>query len=155
LSVDGFELLPEPVQAALQQSRLQSVFIEAARLAADARLNASTTKAIIRDANAAASEADARALIDQERQARAADITTMAAGFKRPRCRSASAAPHLAALMKYKASDFTDVPPDKVADAIIRMEHVHAQLGVALAQFRHAALMPVGVAESHGLGTAA
>ena len=106
-------------------------------------------------ANAAASEAEALTLIAHERQARAADITMMAAGFRPPRRRSATAAPHLAALMKYEASDFTDVPPEKVPDAIIRMERLHKQLGVALTQLRKAALMPLGMAESQDLGGAA
>ena len=152
LSVDGFGLLPELVQAALQQARMQSVFVEAARLAGDARLNASTTKAIVRDANAAGSEAAALMLIAGEREARAADITTMASGFKPPRRRSASAAPHLAALMKFEASDFSDVASDKVPDAITRIERLHTELGIALAQLQQAALVPVGADSSNNHG---
>jgi ParB-like chromosome segregation protein Spo0J len=152
LSVDSFELLPEPVQAALQQTRMQSVFVEAATLAGDARLNASTTKALVRDANAAASEAAAVVLIAREREARAADITTIASGFKPRRHRSASAAPHLAALMKYAASDFSDVPSDKVPDALTRMERLHTELGTALSQLRQVALVPAEVTRSHNGG---
>jgi hypothetical protein len=137
--VDGFGLLPDSVQAALQQCRLQSVFAEVTTLAFDARLNAATTKAIVRDANSAASEDEARGIIAAERKARAADISCLAAGFKVQRRRGASAAPHLAALMKYQASDFTDVPPEKVPDAIHRMERLYAALGMALAQLREAA----------------
>jgi hypothetical protein len=84
-------------------------------------------------------------LIAREREARAADITTIAAGFKPAARRSARAAPHLAALMRYEASDFSDVPPEKVPDAIMRMERLHTQLGLALTQLRQAALVPVGV----------
>lgn len=155
LPVDGFDLLPEPVQIALQQIRLQSVFIETARLAADARLNASTTKAIVRDANAAASEPEALTMIARARAARAADITTMATGFKRPRRRSASAAPHLAALMKYESSDFADVSPEKVPDAIIRIERLHTQLGAALAQLRLADAVRPGTVGPQELSDAA
>jgi ParB-like chromosome segregation protein Spo0J len=154
VSVDGFELLPEMVQAALQQARMQSVFVEAARLAGDARLNASTTKAIVRDANAAGPEAAALMLIASEREARSADITTMASGFKPPRRRSASAAPHLAALMKFEAGDFSDVPSDKVLDAITRIERLHTELGIALAQLQRAALVTVGASASNNGGGA-
>lgn len=154
LPADGFELLPESVQAALQQTRMQSVFVQAARLASDARLNASTTKAIVRDSNVASSEAAALMLVAREREARVADITTIASGFSPRRHRSAAAAPHLAALMKYAASDFSDVPPDKVVDAMARMERLHTELGLALGKLRQAAPAPAVVAGSHNGGAA-
>jgi hypothetical protein len=141
---DHFELLPEGVQAALQQSRLRPVFVEAARLASDAHMTTSAIRFIVREANAAGSEREALMLLAAHREARAADIKTIRAGFKAPRPRSAGAAPHLAALMKYEASDLTDIPPDKIPDAIARMEKLHTQLGAALAQLRDSLLMPVG-----------
>jgi ParB-like chromosome segregation protein Spo0J len=141
---DRFRLLPEAVQAALQQVRMQSVFVEAVRLAIDAQLNVSTAKTIVREVNMAASEAEALLLIAEARQARAADITTMATGFKPLRRRSMSAAPHLAALMRFEASDLSDVAPERAPDAIARMERLYAQLGLALAQLRQTALMSTG-----------
>ena len=72
---DQFELLPEAVQAALQQVRMQAVFAEAARLAIDARLNTSTTKAIVKQTNAAPSEAEA--LLWSPRNARHARQTSV------------------------------------------------------------------------------
>jgi hypothetical protein len=149
---DQFELLPETVQAVLQQIRMQAVFIEAARLAIDARLNASTAKGLARDANTATSEAEALLLIAEARQARTADISTMAAGFRPARRRSVSAAPHLAALMRFEASDLSDVAPDKVPDAIARMERLHTQLGVALTRLRGTTFVPAGAAGSHHAG---
>ena len=155
VSVERFELVPETVQAALQLSRLHSVFVEAARLAIDAHLTASVTKSIVREANAAASEAEALVVLAAERDARVADISTSGAGFKVQRRRSVGAAPHLAALMKYKASDFTDISPEKVPDTIARMERLHAQLGTALAQLRQSALAPISAAAPRELGDAA
>ncbi|HTX09787.1 MAG TPA: hypothetical protein VME22_14295 [Solirubrobacteraceae bacterium] len=142
--LEQYELLPETVQAVLSQIRMQSVFIEATRLAIDARLNTTSTKEIVRDVNAATSEAEALLLIADARDARAADIATMATGFKPTRRRSLSAAPHLAALMRLEADDFVDVAPDKIADAIARMERVHAQLGLALTQLRGNSLVGAG-----------
>lgn len=142
--LEQYELLPETVQAALSQIRMQSVFVEATRLAIDARLNMTSTKRIVRDVKAAKSEAEALLLIAEARDARAADIATMASGFKPIRRRSLTAAPHLAALMRLKADDFVDVAPDKVADAIVRMEQVHAQLGLALTQLRENSLVGAG-----------
>jgi ParB-like chromosome segregation protein Spo0J len=145
--LEPFELLPEPVQASIAQIRMQSVFVEAARLAIDARLSTSVAKNIVRDANAATSEADALLLIAEERQARTADISILASGFKPSRRRSVSAAPHLAALMRYGASDFTDVAPEKMPDAIARMKHLHSELGLALSRLRESELATVGATE--------
>lgn len=145
---DRFELLPEAVQAALQQIRMQSVFVDAARLAIDSQLNGSTTKMIVRDVNTANSEAEALLLVANARAARAADITTMANGFKPARRRSARAAPHLAALLRFEASDLIDVAPDKVPDAIVRMERLHERLGRALSHLRQA--VPVSSGASAG-----
>jgi hypothetical protein len=154
LSVDRFEILPEAVQAVLQQSRLQAAFVEATRLAIDARMTASTTRSIVRQANAATSEVEALKLLAGERAARSADIKSFGAGFKAPRRRSAAAAPHLAALMKYEASDFTDVSREKIPGAIARMEMLHSRLGTALAELRQSVLVPVGTAAPHEVGDA-
>lgn len=152
---DRFELLPEAVQAALQQVRMQAVFVETARLAIDARLNTSTTKAIVKQTNAAPSEAEALLVVAQAREARAADISVSASGFKPARRRSVSAAPHLAALMRYEANDFSDVAPEKVPDAIARMDRLHTQLGLALTRLRERPLVPAGTNGAHGAGDAA
>lgn len=139
-----FELLPEAVQAALEQVRMQSAFVEAARLAIDAQLNTSTMRTLVSEVNTARSEAEALLLIAKARSAHAADIATMASGFKPARRRSVGAAPHLAALMRYEASDFSDLPPEKVPAAIARMERLHTQLGLALSRLRQTALVPTG-----------
>jgi hypothetical protein len=152
---DRFEQLAEPVQATLQKIRLQSVFVEASRLAIDAQLSTMVTKAIVKEANAAASEDEALALIDKEREARAADISALGAGFTPARRRAATIAPHLAALMRCDVSDFTDVAPDKIPDAITRIEQVHAQLGIALEELRGTALVPVGAGVFNGDGNVA
>jgi len=142
--LEQYALLPETLQAVLSLIRMQSVFVEATRLAIDAQLNATSTKGIVRDVNAATSEAEALLLIAEARDARAADIGTTASGFKPTRRRSLTAAPHLAALMRLEADDFVDVAPDKVPDAIARMERVHAQLGLALTQLRENSLVGAG-----------
>jgi ParB-like chromosome segregation protein Spo0J len=149
---DQFEQLPEPVRAALQKIRLQSVFVAGARLAIDARLTTAVIKGIVREVNAAGSEDEALALIDDEGEARAADIAALAAGFQPARRRSASAAGHLAALVRLEASDLADVAPEKIPVAISRMEQVHAQLGIALRTLRSAELIPAGAGavDHHG-----
>ena len=147
---EKYELLPETVQAALSQIRMQSVFVESARLAIEAQLNMIATKGIVRDVNAAASEAEALLVIAKARDALAADIATMASGFKPTRRRSLTAAPHLAALMRLKADDFTDLAPDKIPDAITRMERVHAQLGLALTQLRECSILGAGTSLGGG-----
>ena len=82
ISIDRFAVLPEAVQAGLLQCRLQSVFVEASRLAIDARLTAATIRSIVREANAAPSEDASLELLAAERRARLTDIQAIGAGFK-------------------------------------------------------------------------
>ena len=57
--------------------------------------------------------------------------------------------------MRYDVSDFTDVAPEKLTDAIVRMGRLHSQLGAALAQLRQSAVPAISADSSHQLGDAA
>lgn len=124
--------LSESAQVALQQAKLKSVFVDATRLAIDAKVGAAQVKAIVREANAAPSEADALSIVAAAREARADEISVIAAGFKIARRKSAGSAPHIAGLLRFEPDDLVDVPPEKQQDAIVRMRQLHSRLGTAI-----------------------
>lgn len=134
ISEDGVASLSESVQVALQHAKLESVFVDATRLAIDAKVAAAQVKTLVREANAAASEAEALSVIAAAREARAEEISVIAAGFKVARRKSTGSAPHMAGLLKFKPEDLVDVAPEKQAEAIVRMRELHTRLAAAIEQ---------------------
>lgn len=126
--------LSESVQVALHQVRLRSVFLSVTHLAIDAQLTATTTKALVRDVNAAPSETEALKILRAAREARSEEIRIIAAGFRLMPRRSLGSAPHIAGLLRFGAEDLVDVAPEKQLVAMDRMRELHARLGAAIEQ---------------------
>lgn len=109
-------------RAALQAARLATVFRGATQLAADAKLKVSEVKKLVSTANAAASETDAIAVINEEREARSQDIRAHASGFApRNNFKSKGSAQHLGGLVRFDVEDLLDVSPEKQFDTYQRM----------------------------------
>lgn len=128
--------LTDSVRVALNVAKLEAVFLHVTALALDARVPASQLKAIITEANAAPSEAEALAVVARAREARSEDIRSIAAGFKSSARRSRGSALHLSGLLRFEVSDLLDVAPDKQADAFARMSLLEARLREALGRAR-------------------
>jgi ParB-like chromosome segregation protein Spo0J len=133
---ERFARLSESARAALQVARLSAVFCDATDLAIDARVSAAKLNTLVGEANAAASEAEALAIIARAREARAEDIKAIAAGFRSSRRRSAGPAMHIGGLLRFEIADLLDVPPDRQADAFRRMSRLWQRLDGALARAR-------------------
>lgn len=136
IAPERFACLSESARAALQVARLRAVFRDATDLAIDARVPAVQLNTLVAEANAAASEADALAVIARGRKARAEDIKAIRAGFRSSRRRGAGAAMHIGGLLRFDIADLLDVPPDRQADAFRRMSRLWQRLDGALARAR-------------------
>lgn len=134
VSAAQFSTLSESVQVALHVARLKSVFSAATELAVAAKVPASDIKAVITQANNARSEADALAIVEAERAARADTIAVIAAGFKVAKRRSNGAALHIGGLLRFEAEDLLDVDPDKQPAMFARMCLLRERLNAVVAQ---------------------
>jgi hypothetical protein len=121
ISGDGVATLSKSVQAALQVAKLTSVFVAVTSLAVDAKVSAVQLKPIITEANSAASEADALAVVSAARSERADDIKAIAAGFKPARRRSSGSALHIGGLLRFDVDDLLDVDPEKQPETFTRL----------------------------------
>lgn len=116
-------------RAALQAARLATVFRGVTQLAADAKLKVSEVKKLVSAANAAASEAEALAVVNDEREARNEDIRAHASGFAPRRdFKSQSWAQHLGGLVRFDVEDLLDVAPEKQYDTYRRMTTLRDRL---------------------------
>lgn len=124
--------LSESARAALQVARLKSVFIEVTALAVAARMPAAALKKCITKANAAPSEAEALAVVADEREARSEDIKAFAGGFKARKRSGQRSAMHISGLLKFDVQELLDVAPEKRREMFLRLraleEHIHAAI---------------------------
>jgi hypothetical protein len=130
--------LSESVQVALNAIRLVPVLIEAVSLAVAARMSSSAVRAMVRRINGAPSEADAVAVIVEERSARAEDIRAIANGFMARRRTNHRSAMHIAALLKVGVDDLLEVPAENREDTVKRLRQLrdHACRALDLAAAR-------------------
>lgn len=122
-------VLPPSTRAALHPARLASVFRAATQLAAEARMPAAEVKKIVGKANGAASEADALALVEAEREARFEEIRAVGAGFSpRHNRRSKGSAQHIGGLVRFEVDDLLDVAPEKQFETYQKMRQLRDKL---------------------------
>jgi hypothetical protein len=114
--------LSEAAQAALSGARLDSVYRAATALALAADLSATSIKAIVARANAAASEHDALAIVDGERLARNDEVRARNASIKARRSNRSTL--HIAGLLHFAVDDFLDVAPENQPGAFRRLRMV-------------------------------
>jgi len=126
--------LRESVQVVLNAARLKAVFIEATRLAIDARIKAQVVQTIVRDATNALSEAAALEVIASARADRAEDIKNLAAGFQPAKRKSSGSEAFIGGLLTFQPADLVDVAPERQQDALARMRILHERLGLAIEQ---------------------
>lgn len=136
LASDRLKDLADSVRAALNVARLEAVFMQVTSLAIDARVPAVQLRALITEANAAPSEAEALAVVARAREARSEDIRTIASGFKRAPRKSKGSAFHIGGLLHCEVADLLDVAPDKRAEMFTRMTRLWERLNVALERAR-------------------
>lgn len=121
--------LPASTRAALQATRLATVFRDMTKLAADVRMPAAQVKKLVAQANAAPSESEALAIVDTERDVRAHEIRAVASGFSpRDNRRSKGSAQHIGGLARFEVEDLLDVAPEKQYDAFQRIKLVRDRL---------------------------
>jgi len=129
-----FGSLSDSVRAALHVAKLRAVFLEVTALAIDARVPSAQLKAIIAEANAASSEADALAVVARARELWSDEVKAITAGFKSARRKSARSALYIGGLLRFEVSDLLDVAPDKQGDTFVRMSLLRERLDGALAR---------------------
>jgi ParB-like chromosome segregation protein Spo0J len=116
------EVLPDSTRAALNVARLAPVFKELTTLAAEARMPANDVKKVVTAVNSASSEADALAIVDNERQERSSELRAVASGFKPREHKSKGSAQHIGGLLRFKVEDLLDVAPEKQFEIYDRMK---------------------------------
>lgn len=148
-------LLSESVQAALNGVRLVPVLIEAAAVAAAARMSLSAVRSMVSHINAATSEAAALEVVANERAARADDIRAIASGFAARRRVGHRSQMHIAALLKFDVDDLLEVPPENREQTIARLRDLrdHAARAITTATARWTLNEPsIVVADSNDSG---
>ena len=128
--------LSESVRAALQVARLKSVFIEVTALAVAGRMPAAALKKLITKANTAPSEAEALAVVADEREARSDDIKAFAGGFKARKRKSQRSVMHISGLLKFDVEELLDVAPDKRRETFLRLRALEQHINAAIEQAR-------------------
>lgn len=128
------EVLPESTCAALQVTRLSSVFQALTQLAAEARIPAAQVKKIVAQANGASSEDEALAIVAAEREARASELRAVASGFKPRELRSKGSAQHIGGLARFSVDDLLDVAPEKRYETFVRVKAVRDCLDQVVAR---------------------
>jgi hypothetical protein len=127
--------LAPSTRAALQATRLAAVFRSLSQLAAEARISVAQVKRIVAQANAAASESEALAVVEAERDARTDQIRAVASGFSpRDNRRSKGSAQHIGGLARFDVNDLLDVAPEKQFDTFQRMRLLRDRLDHAVAR---------------------
>jgi hypothetical protein len=127
--------LPPSTRAALQASRLASVFREITELAAESRMPAAEVKKLVAQTNAASSESDALAIVDAIRDARSDEIRAVASGFSpRDNRRSKGSAQHIGGLTRFEVEDLLDVAPEKQYETFQRISLLRNRLNDVVAR---------------------
>lgn len=121
--------LPATTRSALQAVRLAAVFRALTILAAEARIPVAPVKKLVGEANGAASEAEALAIVENERVVRATEIRAVASGFSpRDDRRSKGSAQHIGGLAKFEVDDLLDVSPDRQFETFQRVKLIRDRL---------------------------
>jgi hypothetical protein len=132
------QALPPSTRATLNAARLAAVFRSATQLAAEARIPAAEVKKIVARANQATSEADARAVIAAERDARIEEIRAVGSGFSpRDNRRSKGSAQHIGGLAKFEVEDLLDVAPEKQFETFQRLRLLRDRLEEVVRRAEH------------------
>jgi hypothetical protein len=127
--------LPPSTRAALQASRLASVFREITQLAAESRMPAAEVKKLVAQANGASSESDALAVVHAVRDARSGEIRAVASGFSpRDNRRSKGSAQHIGGLTRFEVEDLLDVAPEKQYETFQRIKLLRNRLNEVVAR---------------------
>ena len=127
----------DSVLAALKVTKLRSVFLAITDLAIDARMPTSQVKALVTQANGAASEQAALAIVAAGREARSDAVKAIAAGFRSSKRRSAGAALHIGGLLRFDVADLLDVAPDKQSETFERLSTLRGRLEGVLLRAEH------------------
>jgi hypothetical protein len=128
IAAERLEGISDSVLAALQVAKLRSVFLSAIELAIDARVPSSQVKTLVSEANAAASEEAALAIISTAREARDDDVKAIAAGFRNTKRRSAGSALHIGGLLRFEVVDLLDVAREKQGETFERLSALRSRL---------------------------
>ena len=96
-----------------------SVFKALTILAAEAKLSAAEVKKLVTQVNGAASEEDARQIVETERETRADEIRAVASGFS-PDRKSKGSAQHIGGLLRFDVDALLDVAPEKQYETFTR-----------------------------------
>jgi hypothetical protein len=128
ISEEGVGALSDSVRAALQVARLRAVFGQATSLAVEARVSAAEINSIVREANAAPSEADALAVVTKARDLRTEEVRRYAVGFRGSRRRGARASLHIRSLLRFAVDDLLDVDPARQEETLARMVRLRDRL---------------------------
>lgn len=128
VSAERLEGMSDSVLAALNVAKLRSIFVAITELAVDARMPASEVKALVTQANGAASEQAGLAIVAAGREARSEDVKAIAAGFRNAKRRSAGAALHIGGLLRFDVADLLDVAPEKQGDTFQRLSILRGRL---------------------------
>ena len=90
---------------------------------------AAEVKKVVAQANAAASESDALAIIAAERDARVEEIRAVGSGFSpRDNRRSKGSAQHIGGLTRFEVEDLLDVAPEKQFETFQRLRLLRDRL---------------------------
>jgi transposase-like protein len=124
--------LSDAVQAKLNVAKLRSVFQGVVELAIDAELPAKEVGAVITAANAAASEEESLAVVNQAREDRSERISTLAAGFKTTKRKGQQTRMHVAGLLRFEVDELLDVDPERRPETFENLTTLRDRLNAAL-----------------------
>ena len=126
-------MLPASTRAALNSVRLDVGVQGADDLAAEAKLSAAEVKKLVTQVNGAASEEDARQIVETERNARADEIRAIASGFS-PDRKSKGSAQHIGGLLRFDVDALLDVAPEKQYETFTRIKELRDRLDLVVNQ---------------------
>ena len=124
--------LSPAVQAALDAVRLTPVLVAVTALAVEAHLAVTHVRQLIGRVNTTESEADALAIVAEEREVLGDVIRARAAGFEPPRPKSSRSAMYIGGLLKMTPDDLIDGPPEKSDERRQRLERLQELIDKAL-----------------------
>lgn len=124
--------LADTVKAKIGVTQLRSVFLAVGQLAIDAGLPASDVGKIVTDANAAPSEDESLAIVEQAREDHGERIRELAAGFGVAKRKGTRSAMHVAVLLRYEIDDLLDVDPHKRPETLEKLTTLRDRLDEAL-----------------------
>ena len=143
-------VLPASTRAALNSVRLDSVFKALTVLAAEAKLSAAEVKKLVTQVNGAASEEDARQIVETERNTRADEIRAIASGFS-PDRKSKGSAQHIGGLLRFDVDALLDVAPEKRYETFTRIKELRDRLDLVVNQAqRNWDLTPPAIPQDDG-----